>query len=766
MIFRLVMTTFFALLALPIGAQTRMDLGGNRVFGTLPIARGGTGYTGTLEGLRTYLGIGSGGAAASLVDGVGTLTWNSGETLWEMGTGSGEGLSVDGIVSATSFTGSGAGLTGLTKGQVGLGNVDNTSDAGKPMSTATSAALDLKANLAGPLFTGDARAVTAGAGDNDTSLATTAWVQSRMPVVSLRAYGAAGDGVTNDYTAYKAWVDAITALGGNCIGYIAPGTYLIDRHIGDGAGVVQTTIDFNGLSNFRIWGYGAKIKMGSAYTRTWSTVEPLSPFFFDGCSNFSVEGVEIDGDVDSMLQPAGTTQGSLPPDFANSANDKAFAWFKEPSSAVIWMRLAGASSAAAWSAGATVNVGDLRSADSSDWQVVATLGEATTGALIYTKSSRDYTFRDVYAHHGPTDGFYLGGSSSPDYNASLINCRARFNARTGLVIAQLRGAVVAGGDYSYQGFTGGTDAVMTDTSSTTPGVSHISAYGMHSYSGGIDVEPTSANDTNGRKARDIVFTGVTIRQNLGTQYICGTAPYAENIHFIGGTIDATGMGILNTVKLYITNGSIRDSLIVANQVVPGLSSYNYTSTLIDNCRIRSDHNGVIMMTGSSGCRMVVQNSVLEGTHTATMAQRMPRIDDTGAVFRNNLVIYPDAAGAGSNIEAADVLNCLSEGNTWTTPRTSSAYFYIDYGTGTRVEKDLFPSAYCLPYSGSAWTASVPYTINGGRRIGWGTAAPVAGAWLVGDTIHNTAPAASGYMGWTCTTAGSPGTWKGFGAVAP
>lgn len=42
----------------------------------------------------------------------------------------------------------------LVKGDVGLGSVDNTSDAGKPVSTAQQTALDLKANLASPTFTG------------------------------------------------------------------------------------------------------------------------------------------------------------------------------------------------------------------------------------------------------------------------------------------------------------------------------------------------------------------------------------------------------------------------------------------------------------------------------------------------------------------------------------------------------------------------------------------------------------------------------------
>lgn len=44
--------------------------------------------------------------------------------------------------------------SGIVKADVGLGNVDNTSDANKPVSTATQTALDLKAPLASPTFTG------------------------------------------------------------------------------------------------------------------------------------------------------------------------------------------------------------------------------------------------------------------------------------------------------------------------------------------------------------------------------------------------------------------------------------------------------------------------------------------------------------------------------------------------------------------------------------------------------------------------------------
>lgn len=44
------------------------------------------------------------------------------------------------------------------------------------------------------------------------------------------------------------------------------------------------------------------------------------------------------------------------------------------------------------------------------------------------------------------------------------------------------------------------------------------------------------------------------------------------------------------------------------------------------------------------------------------------------------------------------------------------------------------------------------------------AAPTSGRWYVGDKVYNTAPTAGGTIGWVCTTAGTPGTWKTFGAI--
>jgi len=85
-------------------------------------------------------------------------------------------------VDAFSQSGNYSGLRAqsTTKGDVGLGNVDNTSDANKPVSTAGQTALDLKANLASPALTGNPTAPTQADNDNSTKIATTAYVQREV----------------------------------------------------------------------------------------------------------------------------------------------------------------------------------------------------------------------------------------------------------------------------------------------------------------------------------------------------------------------------------------------------------------------------------------------------------------------------------------------------------------------------------------------------------------------------------------------------------
>jgi hypothetical protein len=101
----------------------------------------------------------------------------AGVTATHVGLGNVTDESKATMFSSPTFTGT---VSGVTATHVGLGNVDNTSDANKPVSTAGQTALDLKANLASPTFTGTPLSTTPSSNDSSTKIATTAYVQGEI----------------------------------------------------------------------------------------------------------------------------------------------------------------------------------------------------------------------------------------------------------------------------------------------------------------------------------------------------------------------------------------------------------------------------------------------------------------------------------------------------------------------------------------------------------------------------------------------------------
>lgn len=111
----------------------------------------------------------------------------------DVGLGNVDNLSRASILASPAITGT---PTGITKTHVGLGNVDNTSDAGKPISTAAQSALDAKAPLASPTFTGTPIAPTPATGTNTTQVATAALVKATGDLKVAKA----GDTMTGTLT--------------------------------------------------------------------------------------------------------------------------------------------------------------------------------------------------------------------------------------------------------------------------------------------------------------------------------------------------------------------------------------------------------------------------------------------------------------------------------------------------------------------------------------------------------------------------------------
>jgi len=102
---------------------------------------------------------------------------NTSDTAKPVSTAQQTALDLKAPLASPTFTGT---VAGITATMVGLGSVNNTADTAKPVSTAQQTALDLKAPLASPTLTGTPIAPTAAAGNNSTQIATTAYADAAV----------------------------------------------------------------------------------------------------------------------------------------------------------------------------------------------------------------------------------------------------------------------------------------------------------------------------------------------------------------------------------------------------------------------------------------------------------------------------------------------------------------------------------------------------------------------------------------------------------
>jgi len=172
--------------------------------------------------------------------------------------------------------------TGITKSDVGLANVDNTSDANKPVSTATQTALDLKAPLASPALTGTPTAPTAAADTNTTQIATTAFAKAEADAAQSAAEATASSalsGVTAGTTAFTAVnvnsvAKQIAATTGNIVTAAATtayawakasyrsGEFLVKSKNGNHTEVAKIMVTLDSSDNVYITEYGMSSTSG------------------------------------------------------------------------------------------------------------------------------------------------------------------------------------------------------------------------------------------------------------------------------------------------------------------------------------------------------------------------------------------------------------------------------------------------------------------------------------------------------------------------
>jgi hypothetical protein len=144
----------------------------------------------------------------------------------------------------------------------------------------------------------------------------------------------------------------------------------------------------------------------------------------------------------------------------------------------------------------------------------------------------------------------------------------------------------------------------------------------------------------------------------------------------------------------------------------------------------------------------------------------------GSTISNNVIKNPSFIDSGyACIETSGANSvvsnniCINTGQGNGTPGKA-----IKLNNFTYVDGNTFSSG----YTGNEWdTSARGNTLIYGRMdvsalpsVEWGTAAPTSGRYLQGSVLYNTNVLAGGTLGWVCVSSGTPGTWKGFGGVAP
>lgn len=264
--------------------------------------------------------------------------------------------------------------------------------------------------------------------------------------------------------------------------------------------------------------------------------------------------------------------------------------------------------------------------------------------------------------------------------------------------------------------------------------------------------------------------------------------------FIGNSFD--DIGYTNTMSVFVAGVAMNLHSGLIGLTTPG------TRTLVQGNRIRRAQAGVMCSTAGE-CQDISGNQfeqvrdavivTVSDNATTTIANNrfFGSYVNTGgsAIYFNQngyasqSVIEGNTIVAGGTIWAYGIR--VGGASTKTVVRhntfvgdgfTIGVYFVDAANTAAQAVANTFVGVTAGATSRYRWRG-VDFTYNGFSGIDngtvlsttqpsvvWHSAAPDIGTWSVGDRVVNPTPAAGGWSGWICTTGGTPGIWKGFGAV--
>jgi hypothetical protein len=250
----------------------------------------------------------------------------------------------------------------------------------------------------------------------------------------------------------------------------------------------------------------------------------------------------------------------------------------------------------------------------------------------------------------------------------------------------------------------------------------------------------------------------------------------ENIRGVTGA----GASAANGIWLhYMEGGTFRNCTVIGHLYGFRIEEF-VRRVLIINCEVNGSYNQGIWIGHTSnpddcvvdGCYIWGNCVGISGAgihvslgkrHTITRC----RLGIAGETTQDN-GIFIDAATVDAVVTHNHVVATVSTANAYLLG-SSTGYGCVRLFTDNTFDAsgvsapfaglNIFPKSYDIGANGAVVRrfSALRASLSGGVT-------PMAGAWLIGDTVEFSDPVTGGYTGSKCTVSGSPGTWKNYGLL--
>ena len=622
---------------------------------------------------------------------------------------------------------------------------------------------------------------------------------SNVDILTVKDFGAIGDGITDDTAAIQEAISYFENIGGVLI--FPVGTYKVTSEI---------TQTFSNNVNFKMIGYGAIIDGSTS----------------NGTNLFTLQGQQSTSSLLSASPNKMDTSISTTTSIGAVAND-----FIMLQSTDLWCPARpyyykGELCQVLSTSGTTYNLGS---------QLFDGYAASTTTAYKLIMPTIEIEGME-FVRNSNLNGINIQYAT----NVSILNCKIHGARYTALSLTFCYGGLVQNNQiYDCWNSTSGTSYGVSvascqfvkvanntlsearhciTTGGTIPSRSHIYignsclehpsqgqswAIDTHGNTEFITIEGNYANGTviSGRSATIIgnTFIGIlpTSSSSIVGTIVLGPEDDIDNIEIRDNSVtsdysftNASGI-VLSVAK---ANGNYNNIIISNNRIKVsksaiyfGLVSTSYTNNIINNLEISDNHFEtdtsycfLISGTGTIGYtinKLTSNNNYYYSNYSSAV---IGTYNEVKIAYFTNDRFYSGANGIAntsfSGLDEAIFTNCRWEGNV--TGLGNAGDVYIN-GTGkilnylpitnniSRINVGTSVTDYLEQgRTGNILSSQIPSTtryINGYSRFGYAfayaTSIPTTGTWNQYDEIYNTNNAIGNPLKWVCDTAGTPGTWR-------